>query len=223
VDPSGNLYVADSDNARVLEYNAPFAGCGSFPCVGGPSNLVFGQGGNFNTNSCDGSGVSASSLCFPVGVAVDNHGNLFVVDQDDNRVFEYNTPLATDTVADEVFGQGGSFSSTIQNKGGFGASALNGPSGIALDLSGDLYIADSSNNRVLEYSSPHTSATANQVFGQGGSFTSTTCNSDTSNSSISSANHLCLSGFGGGIASDGSGNLYVADSGNNRASSTAPR
>src|ERR1700722_14867548 len=149
VDASGNLYVADSDNSRVVEYNIPFAGCGSFPCVGGPANLVFGQG-NFNTNNCDQGGPSPSTLCFPSGIAVDSHGNLFVSDQDDNRVLEYNTPLTTDTVADEVFGQGGSFSSRTPNKGGVSASALDGPNGVALDLSGDLYIADSSNHRVLE-------------------------------------------------------------------------
>ena len=48
--PSGNLYVADQDNSRVLEYNTPFAACGAFPCVGGSANLVFGQGGSFTSS-----------------------------------------------------------------------------------------------------------------------------------------------------------------------------
>src|SRR5260370_32488269 len=143
VDPSGNLYVADSDNSRVVEYNTPFAGCGSFPCVGGPANLVFGQSGNFNSNNCDLGGAGVSTLCFPVGVAVDSHGNVFVVVQADNRVLEYNTPLTTDTDADEVFVQGCSFSSTTATTGGVGASTLNDPSGLALDRSGDLSIAAS--------------------------------------------------------------------------------
>ena len=48
VDTSGNLYVADTGNSRVLEYTNPFAACaGVFPCVGGAANLVFGQGGDF--------------------------------------------------------------------------------------------------------------------------------------------------------------------------------
>jgi sugar lactone lactonase YvrE len=93
VDATGNLYVADSNNSRVLEYSAPFAGCGSFPCVGGSANVVFGQNGNFTTNNCNSGGASANTLCFPVGVAVDSHGNLYVVDQDENRVLEYNSPL----------------------------------------------------------------------------------------------------------------------------------
>src|SRR5271156_1764581 len=46
VDKSGNLYVADSSNSRVLEYANPFVACSNtFPCVGGPAHLVFGQGG----------------------------------------------------------------------------------------------------------------------------------------------------------------------------------
>ncbi|WP_333647514.1 hypothetical protein [Candidatus Binatus sp.] len=45
VDGSGNLYVADSGNNRVLEYNAPFAGCGSFPCVGGGRQYCVRAGG----------------------------------------------------------------------------------------------------------------------------------------------------------------------------------
>ena len=91
---------------------------------------------------------------------MDSHGNLFVADQDDNRVLEYNTPLTTDTVADEVFGQGGSFSTIAQNKGGVSASSLDGPNGVALDSSGDLYVADSGNHRVLEYNNPLTNTTA---------------------------------------------------------------
>ena len=54
VDGSGNLYVADFGNSRVLEYTNPFIACGGvFPCVGGPANLVFGQGGDFTSTGCN--------------------------------------------------------------------------------------------------------------------------------------------------------------------------
>src|SRR4029077_16340311 len=43
VDAHGNLYVADTTDNRVLEFNAPFAACGSLPCVAGPAQRVFGQ------------------------------------------------------------------------------------------------------------------------------------------------------------------------------------
>ncbi len=47
----------------------------------------------------------------PYGVAVDSRSNVYIADRMDDRVLEYNTPLSTDTVADKVVGQQGSFSS----------------------------------------------------------------------------------------------------------------
>ena len=210
VDSAGNLYVADTGNSRVLEYNAPFAGCGSFPCVGPPAHEVFGQDDDFTSNSCDGAGLSADSLCFPVGVAVDSSGHLYVVDQSDSRVLEYSSPL-TNTTANNVFGQGGSFTSSDCNTD-TGSTSLSSaidlctPVAVAVAPSGNLYIADSGNNRVLEYSNPLTDATADNVFGQGGSFTSTSAE----NGGVS-ANSL---NFPLGVAVDGSGDLYIADSDN---------
>src|SRR6202023_1989192 len=60
VDGAGNLYIGDNLNHRVLEYNNPFAGCASFPCVGGSANLVFGQNGSFTSNVANNGGVSAN-------------------------------------------------------------------------------------------------------------------------------------------------------------------
>ncbi len=82
MDSGGNLYVADFGNNRVLEYNTPFASCGSFPCVGGSANLVFGQGGSFTSNACNNGGVSATrtACASPAGVAVDSGNNLYVAD-----------------------------------------------------------------------------------------------------------------------------------------------
>jgi len=148
VDSGGNLYVADYGNNRVLEYNTPFAGCGSFPCVGGSANLVFGQGDNFNSNTANNGGVSKNSLNSPFGVAVDSSGNLYVADDGNSRVLEYNTPLKSGTTANLVFGQPDSISSACNN-GGVGANSLCEPFGVAVDSSGNLYVADDGNSRVL--------------------------------------------------------------------------
>ena len=146
----------------MLEYNTPFAGCGSFPCVGGSANLVFGQSGSFTSNGCDsdkgGDFASAIDLCGPAGVALDASGNLYVADESNSRVLEYNNPMAPgggtpgtpgsagDTTADLVFGQGGSFTSFACNfdTGGGNPTAndLCDPAGVALDSIGNLYITD---------------------------------------------------------------------------------
>src|ERR1700733_2256892 len=217
VDVSGNLYVADSSNSRVVEYTNPFAACsGVFPCVGGPAHLVFGQGGNFSTRECDGDAAginsTADDLCDPTGVALDGSGDLYVADSGNQRVLKYNTPLTTDTTADTVFGQDGDFTSNNCNfdTGGGNSTAhdLCNPTAVALDASGNLYVADTINERVLEYNTPFgTTPAANKVFGQGGSFSTNDCDGDTMDIG-SSGDDLCDPI---GVAVDGSGHLYIAD------------
>ncbi len=218
-DHAGNLYVSDNLRNRVLGYSSPFEACSTFPCVGGPAGLVFGQGGSFTAFECNfdtGTNFSTDAdLCGPTGLAVDKSDNLYVADTDNNRVLKYDTPLTTDTVADMVFGQAGSFKTSDCNSDTSGglptANDLCVPTGIALDGSGNLFIADNINNRVLEYDAPLTT-TANQVYGQGGSFTTGDCDGDTFDTG-SSADDLCNPND---VAIDPAGNLYVADANNGR-------
>src|SRR5208282_856600 len=193
--------------------------CGSFPCVGGSANLVFGQGGSFTSTGCDsdteGGNPTANDLCYPSGIAVDAAGNLYVADASNNRVLEYNAPLTNGASANMVFGQGGSFTSNTANKGGASKKSLSYPSGVAVDSTGNLYVADSNNSRVLEYNTPLTNVngtTANMVFGQDGIFTWIGCNSHTTGSNPSAKN-LC---YPNSVAVDAAGNLWIADLGNNR-------
>ena len=136
---------------------------------------MFGQGGSFTSNTPNNGGLSASSLNFPCGVAVDSSGNVYIADEN-NRVLEYNTPLTDGGrtprgSANLVFGQGGSFGSTGCNDDTSGgaptANDLCKPWGVAVDASGNLYVADTSNNRVLEYDTPLApDTTADVVLGQ---------------------------------------------------------
>ena len=188
LDSSGNLYVADQYNNRVLFY----------PSGSTTATRVYGQGGSFTTGGANKGGVSANSLAFPTGVAVDSSGNLYVADGDNSRVLFY---LSGSTTATRVYGQCGSFTTDTANNGGISANSLENPAGLALDSSNNLYVADAYNSRVLFYLSGSTTAT--RVYGQLGSFTTTTAN----NGGIS-ANSLNQPWA---VALDSSGNFYVAD------------
>ncbi len=107
---------------------------------------VFGQP-DFTHNTANNGGLSASSLNSPIGVALDAQGNLYVADHANSRVLEYRAPLTTDTIADIVFGQ----PDFTHNTGGLSATSLDNPGGVALDGGGNLYVADTSNHRALEY------------------------------------------------------------------------
>ncbi len=201
LESNGSLYVADTFNNRVLYFTAGSTTAGR----------VYGQGGSFITQDPNKGGISANSLFFytnsqfslPGGLAVDNSGGLYVTDSLNNRVLYFT---AGSTTATRVYGQGGSFTTNAANNGGINANSLYTPSGLALDSSGNLYVADSGNNRVLYY--PSGSTTATRVYGQGGSFSS-----NSENNGGISANSLYYPSV---LALDSSGDLYVADSQNSR-------
>jgi len=158
VDSNNNLYVADASNNRVLVYAAPFAACGSFPCVGPPAYAVFGQP-DFISAQCN-QGVfspTARTLCGPTGITLDDKNNLFVSDPGNYRVLEYNTPFdsgsgepgAGDKIADDEFGN-----SSFVERGSCDSSVFCGPAGIAVDQSGNLYVSDQRNGVVWVFYDP---------------------------------------------------------------------
>ncbi len=199
------IYVADTQNNRVLGW----ANAASF-ANGAPANLVIGQPDFLSSSPNGGGAASATSLGYAEGVAVDSKGNLYVADTYNSRVLEYDSPFTTDATADRVFGQIGSFTTSACNLGAPSqptAATLCHPGRLAFDPAGRLYIADTGNDRVLEYGSPMTSTTPNRVFGQNDSFVSSGCNGGTS------AKTVCEPM---GMAIDSSGRLYVSDSNHNR-------
>jgi sugar lactone lactonase YvrE len=206
LDGSGNLYVADTANNRVLEFNTPLTS-------GVTAAKVFGQDGDFTLSSCDfdtdNSVATAVDMCDPSGVVV-NSSNLYVADSDNSRVLEFNDPLGASTTANAVFGQGGSFTSNDCDFDTFADGStdvdLCDPIGVALDGSGNLYVADDGNSRVLEFNTPLNNETADTVFGTCGNFTASSC------TGISPNNLSAPSG----LAVDASDNLYVSDYADNR-------
>lgn len=155
------LYVVDSNNHRVLAW----ADAAGYPS-GAVADLVLGQPDlRVTANGC--SLTNAETLCTPRDVAVDALGTVYVSDTGHNRVLQFDQPFATDRVADRVFGQNGSFSTSMPNVGGApSAGSLSAPAGLAVTAAGALIVADSGNHRVLRYATPLTSALATSVLGQ---------------------------------------------------------
>ncbi|HEY2107917.1 MAG TPA: NHL repeat-containing protein, partial [Candidatus Binataceae bacterium] len=211
LDASGNLYVADFFNNRILAFGPPFsAGVSAEEAA----FEVFGQGGSFTSNGANSQGgISAKSLSHPTGVAIDRFNRLYVVDQSNHRVLEFVAPYGTNPGARVVLGQTG-FSANSCNNGTNpstpGKSTLCGPYGAAVDAAGNLYVSDTGNSRTLEYNAPLSSgANAAHVFGQGGNFNVGVCDAST----LNGADKLCNPQ---GVAVDALGNLYIEDTLNNR-------
>ena len=119
--------------------------------TGGAATVALGQ-----TDLTSGtSGTTATTLKVPVGLAFDSAGNLWVADDNNNRVLKYpSANLVTGGAATAALGQ------TDLTSGTFGTTAttLDQPEGLAFDSAGNLWVTDSNNNRVLKYPVPSTSS-----------------------------------------------------------------
>ena len=99
----------------MLEFNTPLTVTGVPGSGDTTADLVFGQdnaGISFTTNQCnqpDGSTISANGLCYPEDVGIDSTGNVYVSDNDNNRVLEYNETSSppSNVTANNVLGQSG--------------------------------------------------------------------------------------------------------------------
>jgi hypothetical protein len=214
LDSSGDLYIADRNNSRILYFTSGNT----------TADRVYGQHGNLdsytmNYDGVGGSGLpSADTLSFPVAIALTPDGGLYVTDRENHRVLYYASD--GDTTADRVYGQFGNFTTNPPNNDGVGGNGI--PSadtigvfslGVLADGDGGLYVSDSSNHRVLYYA-PDGDTTADRVYGQSGSFITGVENNDGSGQTgAASADSL---NFPRGLALDNSGGFYVADRENHR-------
>ena len=147
--------------------------------------------------SGDDGPAGQARLNFPTGVTVDRAGNLFITDQSNNRVRKVSTVGFITTVA------GNGDAGFSGDHAAATSARLNLPIGTAVDTSGNLYIADTSNHRIRRVSADGmvTTVAGNGIGGFSGDG--------------SAANKASLNSPGG-VAVDAAGNLYVADTSNNR-------
>jgi len=184
VDSSGNLYIADQYNNRIRKVSA-----------GGIITTVAGNGAK--AFSGDGGPAANASLAAPVGVAVDGSGNLYIADWGNNRLRKVSAAGTITTVA-------GNGIAGFSGDGGPATSAsLSWPEGVGVDAAGNLYIADSNNERIRKVSPSGTIGTVAGNGTRGGS------------GDGGPADRASLSGPGG-MAVDAFGNLHIADAGNDR-------
>jgi DNA-binding beta-propeller fold protein YncE len=179
VDGSGNVYVADTGNhiIRIVSsagFVSTFAG---WPGIAGAS---------------DGLG-SAARFNNPNGVAVDASGNVYVADTANHTIRRVSSAGFVSTFA-------GSPGIAGASDGVGPAARFNNPKALAVDASGNVYVADTFNHTIRRVSSTGAVNTLAGVAGAVGSADGT-----------GSAAHFNLPG---GIAVDGAGNLFVADAGN---------
>jgi len=184
VDSSGNVYVGDTLNSRIRKIT--------------PEGVVSTLAGS-TSGFADATGTAAK-FDRPQGVAVDSSGNVYVADYSNNRIRKITsagvvTTLAGDRAEGDANGTGT-------------AARFHGPSGVAVDSSGNVYVADRSNHRIRKIT-----PAGEEVTTLAG--TATPGHVDTRGTEAKF-------NFPERVAVDSSGNVYVADTNNHRIRKITP-
>ena len=212
------IYIADSGNNRILGFRYA-----TQLTAGAYADVVLGQTDNFS-NLPGGPGTSRSTgLSQPAGIAVDGSGNVYVADTGNNRILRFPKPLAQPAGAaqlpDLVLGQS-SFQGKTANNGGIGpktlalsASALV-KNGLVFDSAGNLWVTDTSNNRVLRYPASALKAgvngpAADMVVGQNDFVSTTLPLLATSKTNLVLPQALSFDNVGRLLVADGAGRVVV--------------
>ncbi len=184
VDGSGNVYIADESNQRIRKVS--------------PSGIITTYAGTGAVgNLGDGGPATAAQFYGPSAVATDATGNLYISDQNNNRVRKVNPSGYISAFA-------GTGVAGFTGDGGPATNAkLNSPRGLLVDGAGNVYISDNLNNCVREVNTAGIITTiagygTSGYSGDGGPATAATLNGPQ------------------GLAIDATGNMYIAESGNQR-------
>lgn len=134
ISSEGVVYISDRHNHRILKIDP---GTGRMKLVAGNGKAGFGG---------DGGPALQASISAPEGLALDKDGNLYIADKLNHRIRKVNvqTGYISTLVGDGNPGFFGQNSPAIE-------AQLNSPSDVAVDDAGNLYIADTYNNRIRKY------------------------------------------------------------------------
>lgn len=189
VDAAGNIYISDSTNNRVRKVDAA---TGTITTVAGKGTRDF---------SGDGGPATKASLAFPMGLAVDKEGNLFIADARNHRIrrVDAKTGIITSVAGQGIRGLGG-------DNGPAQSALLSYPTSVAVDEEGNVYIADSENGGIRRVDKK--TGVISSVVGEG------TPGAKTDPSGTPTIRGLFVAPVG--LTYDGKGSLYVADAFLNR-------
>jgi trimeric autotransporter adhesin len=187
VDSSGNIYIADTYNHRIRMVTMT---TGIITTVAGTGTASY---------CCDGAQATDAFLYYPYGVAVDASGNIYIADTSNYRV--RFVIKSTGTISTLV---GSGTAGSSGDNGPASRASLNNPVGLALDISGNLYIADSGGQKVRMIIASTGYIVTVAGTGIGGP--------NTGGQSATSANLKAPYS----VAVDRFGNMYVAEQGSNQ-------
>ena len=190
LDSRGNLFLADLDNSRIRR-------------IGTNGIITTYAGKSISGYSGDHAAATNASLSYPIGIAMDTAGDVFVADELNDCIRKIATNGIITTVA-------GTNVSGFSGDGGSATNALlGGPSGVAVDAAGNIYIADAGNQRIRKV---NTKGIITTIAGNGakGIYLIGTYSGDggaATNAGFSNPS---------AVAVDAAGNVYIADSFNYR-------
>jgi sugar lactone lactonase YvrE len=186
VDAAGNIYIADSHNHRIRKVSG-----GTITTIAGTGTPGF---------SGDNGTATAAQLSLPSAVAVDAAGNIYIADTNNQRIRNI-TGTTINTIAgngEELFAGDGAAAT---------AAVLDSPTGVAVDINGNVYIADRHNQRIRMVTPAGTIST---LAGSGAASFSGAFAGDGASAVAASLSKPS------GVSVDASGNIYVVDSNNQR-------
>ena len=199
MDPSGNLFVADTGNNAIRKVT-PLAGTTNWVVT-----TIAGKGQRY-PGFADGTNSNAL-FNGPAGIAVDANGNVFVADQYNNSIRKI-TPVAgtTNWSVTTIAGQGPDTNGVAD--GTNTAAQFSSPTGVAADTNGHLFVADQANNEIRKMTSLGTNWIVTTIAGH---------NSVKAGSAgfVDGTNTTAQFNGPAGVAVDASDNVYVADQTNN--------